>query len=135
MQRLGIAVISLLILLANAGCYSADEYGDRVRVHVVGDTGTTVTVVVLILIFVAVLWFGISIHARIRETRDVMKNIRDTSPAWREHLADENERRRKEKERQQLEQEDRQREQEYQRQEIAKLSNWNPKKWMWYLSQ
>ena len=120
MQRLSTAVVALLILLASAGCYSG-ESGDRVRVHVVGDTGTTVTVIVLILIFVAVLWIGRSIHARIRETRDVMKNIRDTSPAWRQHLSDKEERR--------------QQEEEHQRQEIAKLSNWNPKKWMWYLTE
>ena len=131
-RRLGIAVSALLILMVSTGCYSG-ESGDRIRVHVVGDTGTTVTVVVLILIFVAVLWIGISIHERIRETRDVMKNIRDTSPAWRQHLSDEEERLRQEEERRRQEKERRQQEKEYQRQEIAKLSNWNPKKWMWYL--
>ena len=115
MQRLAIAIMALLALLASAGCYSG-ESGDRIRVHVVGDTGTTVTVLVLIHIFVAVLWIGISIHERIRETRDVMKNIRDTSPAWREYLS---EKYALERERQQQEEE-----------EITKLSNWNPKKWI-----
>ena len=59
MQRLGVSTIALLVLLASAGCYSG-ETGDRLRVHVVGDTGTTVTVVVLIFIFVDVLWIGLS---------------------------------------------------------------------------
>lgn len=129
-RRLGIAVIALLVLLASVGCYD-DYYGDSIRVTVVSDGVLQFIAFLLTVTVILIVYIGIMVVTRLGHIRSMVQQIRNTSPAWRQHLSDEEERRQQERERHRQDREHQRQEEE----EITKLSNWNPKKWMWYLEE